>query len=476
MKEKGVIIIITFLTMGILMILGTYFLSLALAESKISKIQKAATESYYLTEAGINEAIWKLENDEISTDGDAPWEICFTTSSSGVGCPNCDTWSNDFSRNYSPNSTTTVSIKNSECARGEIMATSSVTFSSGKTAQRVIKVKVLKALGSLTENSPVFSGSPSGEITIISSKLNINDGNIFSNNNINIKNWSIVNVYNNEGTPDQEGKALVVNNLNKDINSLLYASGTCSSEECSGDCDPIEDCPPDSIGMPAVDFDSGSSYSYKNKAFQAQTEGQCSVKDSGGTLLSSDCIFTETEFENFLWQVGEGGTLVLEHKSNGNATSVYYVEGGVDLRGGRRLEINGILIADGTINIGERFGWGGDEGFSYITIIDPGIGIPSGLLTKAKMNFGLFSSFQDINITGLLYSQDEMRLTGIPNSFELVGGTIARKFSLTSGFSPLNLYLDNAVIREGIWGGSSPPSGGLPYSPVITVEHWEESY
>lgn len=478
MKEKGVVIIITFLIMGILMIFGVYFLSLALAESRISKIQEVAVQSYYLAESGINESIWKLKNDEINTDGDVPWKICFTTSSISSGCPDCTNWSSTFTRNYNSNSTTTVSIVNSDCARGEITATSSISFSSGKTSQRVIKIKVLKSLGSLSANSPVFSGSPSGEITINFSKINIYNGNLFSNNNINIKNSSRVEIYDDQTSPDQEGKTLAVNNINKDVNSVLYASGTCDDGNfCDGYCEIPDDCPPIALDMPAIDFDSASIYSYKSKAIQAQNEGQCSVKDSTGNLISSNCVFTEGEFEDLLWQVNEGGTLILEHKSNGNATSTYYVEGGIDLKGGRRLEVNGILVADETINIGERYGWNGDGGFSQITINDPGSGIPSGLLTKSKINFGLFSSFQDINITGLVYSQDEMRLISVPHNFNLTGGSMARKFSLMSCDSSLNFYLDNEIIREGVWGGSMPPPGGsVPYSPVITVEHWEESY
>ena len=476
MKEKGVIIIITFLTLGILLTLGAYFLSTSLAGSRISKSQETATRTYYLAEAGVNEAIWKLKNDEITTDGDDPWETCFTTNT--VSCTDCKTWSDTFVRNYSADSTTTVSIENlGMCARGEIIATSSITFSSGKTSQRVIKIKVLKSLGSLTENSPIFAGAPSGECTIIASKLNIYDGNIFSSNNINIKNWSTVNIYDNPGTGEQEGKALAVSNVNISL-STLNASGTCDKAICDPVCDLLEECPPDPISMPAIDFDSDEETSYKSRADQAEQYGQCDVegKNSGGStvLTSSECLFTKNEFENLLWQIGEGGTLYLRHKADFNATSTYYVEGEIALKGKRYLDIDGVLVADGTINIGEKYHWGGSFGFTQITITDPGVGIPSGLLTKGKMNIGSYSSFQDVSIVGLLYSQDEMRITSIPNSFNLTGGAIARKFSLTSALQPLNIYLDNDVIREAVWGGPSPP--GVPYSPVVTIEHWEEAY
>ena len=70
-----------------------------------------------------------------------------------------------------------------------------------------------------------------------------------------------------------------------------------------------------------------------------------------------------------------------------------------------------------------------------------------------------------------------MRLTSLPHLFEVRGGIIARKFSLTSVFQSLNIYLDNVIIQEGVWGGPQPPSGTAPsYSPVVTIDHWEESY
>jgi hypothetical protein len=129
------------------------------------------------------------------------------------------------------------------------------------------------------------------------------------------------------------------------------------------------------------------------------------------------------------------------------------------------------------VNIGEKSQWKGDSGLNQLTVVDPGIGFPSGILTKSKINFGFYAAFQDINITGLIYSQDEIRIVSVPRTFEVVGGIIARKFSLTSAWSHLNIYLDNDIIREGVWGGPTPPGGSRPpYSPVVTVEHWEESY
>jgi len=469
--QKGVIVVIAFLALGILLLLSTYLLSFTTVESKTAASQGVSVRTYYLAEAGIQEAIWKLKNDQT-------WEDSF------VDDPVCQTWQASFIRNYLVNTTTTVSIQNSQCARGEITATSTIALAGGKTAQRVVRVRVLKSLGSLTEDSPVFAGAPSGESTVQASIMDVFEGNVFINNNFNIKLWSQVSA---------EGKALIVGNSNISSGSVLEAEGICAKNTCQttstcacsdpekfDECLP-NSCPPKSFSMPTIDFDSTDPASYKSRAESAESQGQCSVvgKNAQGVtvLTSADCLFSESEFEDFLWHVAEGGELILEHKTNGVAVSTYYIEGGVNLEGGRSLEINGVLAADGTVNIGEKSQWKGDSGFNQLTINDPGVGFPSGILTKAKINFGLYSAFQDVAITGLVYSQDEIRLTSVPRTFEVTGGIVARKFSLTSAWSHLNIYLDNDIIREGVWGGPTPPGGERPsYSPVVTVEHWEESY
>ena len=480
-NQKGVIVVIAFLALGILLLLSAYLLSFTTVESKTAASQAVSVKTYYLAEAGINEAIWKLKNDQA-------WGDNFMTE------PTCQTWQASFTRNYLPNTTTIVSIQNLQCARGEITATSTVNLAGGKKAQRVVRVKVLKSLGSLTEDSPVFAGAPSGESNIQASIMDIFKGNIFINNNLNIKLWSQVSVHDNPDTVDvQEGRALIVGNSNISSWSVLNADGVCAKNACQttstcacADQEKFDECsqnscPPKSFSMPTIDFDSSDPSSYKSRAQAAQSQGQCSVvgKNAGGVtvLTSADCLFSESEFEDFLWSVGEGGKLTLEHKTNGSTVSTYYVEGGVNVEGGRYLEINGVLIADGTVNIGEKSQWRGDSGSNQLTVNDPGVGFPSGLLTKAKVNFGFYAAFQDVTIVGLIYSQDEIRLVSVPRSFEVVGGIIARKFSLTSAWSHLNIYLDNDIIKEGVWGGLTPPGGSRPpYSPVVTVEHWEESY
>jgi len=459
--KKGVALIISVMVLGLLLLLGAYFLTFALTEFRISRSQVVATQTYYLAEAGVNEAIWKLKHDP-------EWKDNFETT------PTCDTWLADFSRDnlFFSNSSYQVKIQNSDCGRGQITATSTVELAGGKTSQRVIKIKVFKAIGSLTGESAVFSGGSSENIDINSSLINIYDGNLFSNNNTNVSWWSEVNVYDNLSTEEIEGKALAQGNINVSWTSTLNANSFCAKNICEGNC-LKEGCPPDVLSMPMIDFDSEDSNSYRNQASTTEDLGLCSVL-CNGVECDTKCIYTDDEFEELLWQVGEEGTLTL---NNG----ISYVTGPIDLKGGRKLVVNGALVADGTIDIGKSSCWTNkgqkDCGFDQITVNDPGVDKPSGLLTKAKMNFGSYTSSQIINITGLIYANDEIRFVSLPLSFTVIGGVLARKISFNSVWETFNIYLNNAIILEGVWAGPKPPEGVTPpFSPVVTIEHWEESY
>jgi len=461
LNKKGVVLIITVLILGVLLILGAYFLTFTVTESKISRSQVVAAQTYYLAEAGINEAIWKLKNDET-------WKTNFETP------PGCYNWTASFSRSdlLIASSSYQVQIQNSDCARGQIIATSTVMLPDGKLAQRVVKTKVFKAYGSLTGDSAVFSGGTSENIDINASILNVYDSNLWSNHNLNISWFSNVNLFDDLNTEKVEGKALANGNLFVSWSSTLDATATCAKNVCQGDC-LKEGCPPALISMPAVDFDSTDPNSYKSKASTTQDAGLCNILCNGGPC-STQCVFTSSEFSDLLWQVGLDGILTLNNE-------ITYVTGGIELKGGRRLQVNGTLVADSTINIGEKQCWTNngqkDCGYDQITVSDPGKGKPSGILTKAKINFGLYSSSQNFEIVGLVYANNEISLVSMPSAFTIRGGILGRKISVTSAWQNLNMYLDNDLILEGLWAGPEPPEGGAPpFSPVVTIEHWEEAY
>ena len=476
-SKKGTILILTFLILGTLFLLGSFFLAFTLTDTRISKSQTAGSKTYYLAEAGINEAIWKLKNDNTTTDGDPAWRDDFIDTNKNP-FPDGSYWTATFSHNFG-DGFYTITIQNSARGRGKIIAVATLSLPNGKTAQRIVKTTVFKATASPVEDSALFSGGTSENIDINYSRVKINKGNLYSNHNLNIKGQSTVEVYDNSDTTEiLEGKTLVVGNFLRSNDSTLVTEAVCTKDVCTEKCEgyPPEKngCPPFSLAVPLVDFNSSSPDSFKERAQTYQNLAQCQVL-CNGVLCDNKCIYSASEFENLLWQVGEGGTLTLNNV-------ITYVTGNIDLKGGRYLIVNGVLVADDNINIGESYSWTNngkkDSGFSQITINQPNNENPSGLLTKRKINFDIYSSFQPINIVGIIYANDELRVVSMPENFNIRGGIIARKISLISLWQRLNIILDNDIIINGLGYkiNERVVSPELEFSPVITIEHWEESY
>ena len=462
--SEGSPLIITVLTLGVMLFLGTYFLTFALTGSRMSQSQEMAAKAYYLAEAGANQAIWKLKHE---------WQSQFETEPD---------WSASFTQNTDlliPNSTLAVTIQNSGCARGKITVTSTINLPGGKTAQRVIKAGVFKAIGSEINGIAVFSGGKGkhDELKIEGSRININKGNIFSNNKVKIEKKSDVTV---------EGKILAVKELQEKQDSTTTATAKCADNICNTtstcgcqDTEKFEKCvenkcPPKPIDMPKVDFKSKDENSYKNLALAAENAGNCKVfckKEGQATTTcgtyGNKCVFDWLDFANLLWfEVGQGGTLTLNN-------DITYVKGSVWLRGGRTLIVNGVLVAERNIEIGKKYFWkwynqkhGGDS--QLIINNDNPTEKASGLLSKGKIEFGEYASFPAATTTGLLYASKEIKLRKIPTNLTIEGGIIAKKIKFENLQQNLNVSLNDAIIGNTL--------GNPEHSPIVSIEHWEESY
>lgn len=470
--KKAFISITALLVLLILLLLGTYFLSFILTESRISKSQVVASQAYYLAEAGIGEAIWKLKNDQT-------WRDNFITEGT------CENWNDSFVRSTDslfPGSSYEVSIQNSACAMGQIISTAQIDLSEGRTAQRVIKTDIFKAIGSLTYDSGVFVGGPGESVDIFLSTVNINDGNLFANKHLNI-NLSTVTITDDLSTTEVlEGKALAGDNLNNS-GSTLNVEARCADNVCDANCDESDECPPSEVSMPLIIFDdinpTDGFDSYLELARAADGScshtcdgGQCmcsgSPCDCGGIPCTQKCEFTKSQFKDLL-DAASGGTLTLNNNING----VIFVDGQIDLEKGRELIINGALVGMSHIYIGQ----GGSCCLEGITVNDPGVGIPSGILANGKLYFGVNSSLTDINITGLLYSGNQMKIMSVPKQFNLTGGLLSRKISIQFSLFGFTVNFDEDIVREGLWADQgSPPGEVIPFSPVVVIDHWEEEY
>ncbi len=472
-SEKGVIVIIAFLTLGILLLLGTYFLSFAITESKISQSQEIATKTYYLAEAGINEAIWKLKN-EWAED----FVRCVNYLEASCGDETCQNWSATTTistDDLMPHGSIVVTMQNSACARGQIVSVGTINLAEGRTAQRIVKTGVFKAIGGPIEGIAVFSGGEGkhDELKIKSSTINIYEGHLFSNRNVKIEKKSEAIV---------EDKILAVREFKESADSTATALAICAENIChtTSTCacwDPGEfkecqenKCPVNPIPMPMVDFNSKDTSSYKERALAAENNGHCRVfcqkKDQDPYQCSEKCVFSWSEMDDLLWQIEEEGTLTLDN-------DITYVEGSIWLRGGRSLIVNGVLVAEKNIEIGKKYFWEKEhekqEGNSQLTINNDNKATKaSGLLSKGKIEFGEYASFPNATTTGLLYANKEMKLKKMPDSLMLEGGIIAKKIKFENLQQNLNVYLNETIVANTL--------GNPAFSPVITIEHWEEAY
>lgn len=243
-KKSGFIIVLVMFIITILILLALYYLNSVITDSKIAASHKLAFQTYYLAEAGIHEAIWKLTNDQ-------DWYNGFTTD------PN---WQASINRTniFEPGYNYQVSAKNIKIAQAEITATSTINFNN-QISQRVVKTKVYKALNPYL--SEIISTYTNDNINITGGIVNVNDSNIYSNGNISLSFLSTLNV---------DGEVAALNNISKSWGSAINASALHSINYPP---------PPELVEMPEIDFDSDSPNSYLNLA---------------------DQIFTQQEFENYL--------------------------------------------------------------------------------------------------------------------------------------------------------------------------------
>ncbi len=324
-------------------------------------------------------------------------------------------WSMDFTRNSAlyPNGSYTISIRNSALANGTITVTSRIASGQG-ISQRVVKTKIYKALGEsvLLDNAEFADGN----IDISGSVFTVVGGGIHSNLNIILNFWSAL-------TSDREIKAR--NNINVSWTSTISNPNTSNY--------------PGYIPMPAVSFDSLSDpLSYKNRA---------------------NHIYTAKQFSDLMW-------------ANQNLTlnGITYVTGDIEIKGGQNLTINGALVSDGNIVLGANTSfccWGTRcPGGSSVTINKISSSTPSGLMAKGRIDLEL--CLNSLTAKGLIYANDKINILSLPNEINITGGLVARKITMTSLWQGTNLFYDNEVITYGL--------GQPQFSPIVTIEHWEEEY
>lgn len=404
-KTRGVALLITILLMSLILFLLLYFLGFSVTESKISKNQSLSVKTYYLAEGGVNEMVWRLKND-------ATYENSFETNPS---------WTASFSRAnpFGPNSGSyDVTITNTSNAHGQIVSTGKINLGGGKTTQRVIKTYVYKALGQTSIGNS--AGYADGNINISASRVNFYNGSAHSNNVFDVNNSSAIFV---DSDLEAAGNYIQSWTASATILGVIHAANYPPAGA--------------TIAMPAIDFNSAATSSLKNRA---------------------TVIYTENQFENLL-------------KNNQNLTlpgPITYVTGEVEIEGARSLIINGLLVIEDELEVGESQCWQGKCGRNNITV-NHASGTPAGILVQKTIDFDSWTG--NVNLNGVVYAVDQLNILNLPaglSSFNAVGGLVSRKLTITSSWQPVNITHNNDILAEVF--------SATEYSPTVLVEHWEEEY
>lgn len=170
--KRGFILITVTVITAVLLVLSFSLIKAITSELVISRSQKAGTVGFYLAEAGVKEAIWRVKNDPSARDK-------FINSEDGV---------TTFEHNPAliENGSYSVQIRNTAKGAAEITSTGFYNLSSQIKAQRMIKAKILLGTKSPIGNNVVLSGRERQGVELVFSSLNISGGDIHSNYDYNL--------------------------------------------------------------------------------------------------------------------------------------------------------------------------------------------------------------------------------------------------------------------------------------------------
>lgn len=256
-NKRGFLLISSIIVLTLMIVVVNFYLDAIIQETKIESVVMLSPQAYFLAEAGVQEAFWKLQND-------ADWKKNFATKK---------TWSASFNRedDLVPNGSVVVMVTNRARADAVIVATSTVVAGES-VVQRVIETTVFKALNEIAGSGIALFSDDS--IKSVGGKLTIdNGGTVFTNKDLDLSffsNWTI------------DGEAQAVNKITVSPSSRLSASG--------GIHDKDRPPRPNEILMPEIDFDSADEGSLKSQANQVYSESEFAKLLQDSPTLTLDGI------------------------------------------------------------------------------------------------------------------------------------------------------------------------------------------
>ncbi len=426
-SSHGFAIIIVVILISVILIFAGGFALISIIESRATNSQTQSIKAYYNAESGIQEAIWKIQNN-------SEWRENFA---------NDPEWEETIERTnlFSEGGSYTVQISNSDLNEANLSSLGKQIIRSDTFARRMVGTMIYQT-GDASEEAedPEIGGGDGGNeesvkipnmdgtVLAVDNGLNFSGvvaditGNIYSDSDINVRLWSDVDVSRN---------VRAIGDVNVDVNSSVSSAGISARNY-----PPV----PDVLESPYVGFDDpNDSLSIKARA----------------TVLNQ--VYTAEEF-NFL----------LEQTPNFSKDGAVYVTGAVSVERGENLSINGALAADGAITIGNIWQWWDPcvANDAQVTI-NHVAGSPAGIFSKGRIIIN--TCVGDIYINGVIYAGESFNMTSIENNFTLEGGVVAQEIQWTGIWDGISLTFNENAMNDTL------RTGGR-FAPLISFDHWEEEY
>jgi hypothetical protein len=419
-NEQGLALTVVVLLMFLMFSAALYFLDFSMTEQRMADSQKWGARAYHLAEAGLNEMIWQLKNNndyKNSFRTDADWTKTITRT---------DPLKQGFG-SYS------VSIKNSQKGKGEITATGTISISEDRSAQRVVKSKVFQAIDPDSDGTSTSAFDIHNSALFAEKKIEISHSDISVNGTIHSNDSVKVNGYGTKVYVDQDLEA--VEKFSKSFGADVEVNGEISD---SKDYSP----PPEELEMPTISFDEEDPESFKNRA---------------------DKVYSAEEFTEFL--EASGGSAVF---GDASSSVVIYVTGDVVFEQDVDLTIYGALAVEGSVHLGKGSGPKKSECHGEYTSLSINYvdGYPAGLIARDDIKFGF--CLQSSNVDGVAYAGKKMDIMNFTDSIDINGGIFGRDVNIFSVWNDMAMKYDEDIVGYTLY--------PTEYAPIIKFDHWEEEY
>lgn len=418
LDSRGYILVSVVVITTVILIIGFYLADALFSEQAIARNQRSATTAFYLAEAGVQEAIWKIQYDNTV-------KSTFLYTTNGVS---------NFSHTNALIGSGSYSVSIQNIARATAVVESTGYYNIGtKQAQRRIKVDVVKANTPppFEEHGAIYTAGATGneDITFYGINLTIT-GSVWVEEIDELGNPVMVehpagSLLSSRNIEFRDSQANIMEDIKANGDIVIQSS---------------------SVTQGGVRVENAG-LTFEMPLFDANAY-RTLAQASGQLFSNTEDLFSGSDTKTF----------------NG----IVYVDSTLTVDDNRSLTVNGMLISAESIVIGSQNKLG-------TVTINHIADEPSGLVALHELTAKPMSL---INVQGLVYVGDRFLLDkwdeSVPatRTVSIEGGILCRRF-FGSGFEKqgmrnLNIDFDLDYINLGL--------GNPNDTPVILTQHWEEEY